>query len=265
MGFNFGSIFGNSGGGIAHGGTAAAVTALPTAHPTQQLEGGNGSTTATPNPVGDQTKKQPDPNSMDYQLAEMQKVWQTPTTADGKPLTPQADPLSQQLFNFDPKQVNEAAAKLDFTSGINPELAGKALGGDATALLDLINQSVQKAFVASTLNTGNLLNDGFTRHGKNIDAALPTRLRNHAVATSASEDPVLSHPAVAPMVNSMKLMIAAKDPSLTPQQVQEQAEGWAKGFAKAMSSQESNTPAPGAPAAEKETDWLKFVGLDPKA
>jgi hypothetical protein len=252
----FSQFFGNNNGGIEHNGGGRA-TPLPSANPQQQLTNG----TSAPAGAGGTPEPQvtkPDP--LNSHLEDLSKVWQTATTSDGKPIQPQADPLAMPLFSLKPEDVTAAASKLDFTSNINPELAAKALGGDAAALMEMINTATRTAFVASTLNGASMMNDGFGRHGKAIDAALPTRLKNHALASATSEDPVLSHKAAQPILKGMMLTIAQNNPHLSAAQVQEAAETYVKGLGEAFSMGKQQETV--VKAAAEETDWLNWGGLD---
>lgn len=241
-------------GGIEHSGGGKA-TPLPTNSPQQQLS------TGTPTPTGTQTQTPtPTPDPLNSHLEELASVWKTATTADGKPIAPQADPLAQQLFSFKQEDVINSAKTLDFTKSVNPELATKALAGDAAALQQYVNETVQTAFAAMTLNTGNLMNDGFLRHGKAFDAALPTRLRNHEVATRQSDDPVLSHPAVAPIMIGLKATIAQQQPGLSAEQIQTAAENYVKGLSGAFNLKDAQVTTKKEEAGA--TDWLRWANME---
>lgn len=248
------NFFGGAGGGLEHKG-GGSVNPLPSNNPQDQLTTGG----ANPNAVPAQ-KTDPTPDPLNSHLEQMAGVWKTATTADGKPITPQADPLAQPLFSFKKEDVIANAKKLDFTSQVNPELATKALAGDAAALQQYVNETVQTAFAAMTLNAGNLMNDGFQRHGQAFDAALPTRLRNHEIATRQSDDPVLSHPGVAPVVKAMMATIAAQQPQLRPEQVQAAAENYVKGLGGAFQLQEKATTVKKQEA--ESPDWLAWANLE---
>lgn len=257
-GFSFSSLFGGSPqGGIQHNGGGARVTPQPAVNPQGQLTSGAGDAVGA---GGQPANNEPKPDPLNSHLEEMARVWQPATTADGKPLPPQADPLAQPLFQFKPDDVKKAASNLDFTSNLNPELVTKALGGDAAAFLECLNGVAQTAFTAQTLNMGNVLNDGFNRHGRAIDAALPTRLRNHAVATARSEDPILSSPALVPVIQTMKTFIAAQQPGLSPEQIQAAAENYVKGIGAAFNMKDSKQQE--TQQAKEETDWLAWANMN---
>lgn len=257
-GFSFSSLFGGTpGGGIEHNGGGRA-TPLPTANPQQQLNTGN---SAAAGAGGNPAAQEPTPDPLNSHLEDLSKVWQTATTPDGKPIQPQQDPLAVPLFSLKPEDVQAAASKLDFTSNINPELAQKALGGDAAALMEMINTATRTAFVASTLNGANMMNDGFGRHGRAIDAALPDRLKTHALTNARSEDPVLSHKAAQPILRGMMLTIKQNNPHLSAEQVQTAAEAYVRGLGEAFSM--GKKVEVDKQTAAEETDWLNWGGMDP--
>jgi len=244
---------GNGSSAVIHGSTGR-TTVLPGANPAQNLQGGQGSQQQQ------QQQPQEEVNPLDSQLAELAQVWQTPTNADGKPIEQTPDPLYQPLFNFKNEDIIKQAQGLDFTAGLNPELAAKALGGDPAALGEFVNGAVRAAFAANQITTGKMLNDGFTRHSQSIDSALPTRIRNHQVVTSQSSDPILSSSAVSPMITAMKAMIAKNNPNLRPEQVQQAAEAFVTGVADVVHASKEETVQKSK--QEEPQNWMKLVGLE---
>lgn len=258
---SFSSIFGGGGGGIAHNGGGAVTPIAPVSAPQQlagQPSGAPAAVVPGVAPGGDPTAK-PDPANS--HLEALTSFWQTPTTADGKPSTPTVDPLREQMFNFDPAKIGTSVNQLDFTSGLQPEVVTKALSGDAEAFKEAMNTVVRQAFAGMTLNTGKLLNDGFSRFGANIDQALPTRLKAHEINNSVSDDPVLSHAGVAPLLHAMKVVASNNNPNAKPAEIQAAAEKYIKDLFGAMSATQQ-TQAAQAPGAAKETDWLDYSGLN---
>ena len=223
----FGGGGGNSGGGgIVHN-PGGRVQATAVVNPQQQL-------TAAPPAPAPAPAPEPQKDPFDSQLEKLRATWNTPTTADGKPVAAPADPLYQPLFQVKPEEVQKAATGLDFTTGINPELAQKAMSGDAAAFMECLNSVARAAFTGVTINSGNLMNDGFSRHSRAIDAALPTRFRNHEITTSKSENPLLQDPGMAPLFASVKAVVARNNPSMTPEQVNQMAEQHFETFATAQ-------------------------------
>lgn len=259
-GFSFTSLFGDNSGGIEHSG-GGKTTPLPVGNPQEQLS--NGGTQQPPQKTAEQlAAEQTAADPLNAHLDDLKHVWQPATTADGKPIAPQADPLSQPLFSFKKDDVLASAKTLDFTQSINPELLTKAVGGDVDAMRQALNEAVQTGFAAMTMNAGNIMNDGFKRHGQAFDAALPSRLRNHEVANRQSDDPVLSHPAVAPILIGLKATIAQQQPNLRPDQIQQAAENYIKGLGTAFDLQNTKTAEVKKEAGT--TDWLEWANLGNK-
>jgi len=261
VGSMFSNFFGGAGaGGLEHSG-GGKVTPLPGGNPQEQLtNGGTQQPQKTPEQLA-QEQHQADP--LNSHLEGLAGVWKTATTADGKPITPQADPLAQPLFTLKKEDVIASTNNLDFTSQVKPELFEQvAQGGEpaVAAMREIMNGVARTVFAAQTLQSSSLMNDGFLRHGKAFDAALPTRLRNHEVANRQSDDPVLSHPAVAPIIMSMKAMISQQQPQLTPAQVQTAAENYVKGLGSAMNLQEQATVVKKKEA--ESPDWLAWANLE---
>ena len=254
----FSKFLGQGSGGLEHHGNGT-VTPQQVANPQQQLGSGNASAAGVPGAPVLAPDNKPTPDPLNAHLEDMSRVWNTATTADGKPIAPQADPLALPVLNFKNEDVMTASGKLDFMSSVNPELVTKALGGDAAAFADVINTAVRQAFGAATINTGQMVNGAFNTYSRQIDQALPTRLRNHEIATRQSDDPILSHPAVAPMVAAMKGTVAAKNPQLSPEQVQRVAEEYVKGLGTAFDL--GNTKKEEVTKQKEQTDWIDWAGI----
>lgn len=257
-GFNFSSIFGG-GGGVAHNGNGA-VTQIPPANPQQQL---SGAPAPAPAPVAATPAPAPAPaDPIGSQLDKFKAVWNTPTDAEGKPLAPQQDPLYQPLFQLKAEDVQKGAATLDFTAGIKPELfQAVAAGGEeaVAAMRQIMNETARAAFAGSVMNSQHLVNGGFAKHAQALDQVLPTRIRDHAVNTTKSEDPVFSHPAVAPVVNSLRTVIAKNNPNLSAAEAQKQVEDFIGGIAEAIGASKQTQQQ--QTAAKEDTDWMAFSGL----
>lgn len=256
----FGRIFGGNNnpqatpnGGIAHN-TNGRTMVPQQANPAQQVQTGQATVPAA------QTETPPDP--VHSQLAEMAQVWQTPLGADGKPVqvAPPTDPLQQPIFTFKPEEVRKSADSLSFTQGLNPELAQKALGGDADALTQLLEGVGRNVWAMSTVNAGTMINNAGAATAQRIDQSLPNKLRSHAIQTSQSQDPILQSDALKPMVAVMKQAIAMQHPHLSPEQVQQVAEEYFHGVGKVYGVKEQQTAA--KKEEEGQTNWMKFMGLE---
>jgi hypothetical protein len=251
----FSNIF-NNGTGTAHNGgtrTAAPIpvpagVAAPSATGPQPTNGNPG----TPATVI------LDPNVPASQLDKFVGLWQTPTTEDGKPKPIAANPLSQPIFNFDAAKVTESAGKMNFAAGLDPELVSKALGGDSAAFTDALNQVVRNAVVGMTLSNGQLINSAMLTNNERMQQALPTQIKSVQLL-SPSDNPVFSHPAAQPLVQSLKQMAFAKDPSADPAEINQQISDYLNSFAAEITGNSSAAIAAKRTDAAKTTNWLEFV------
>jgi hypothetical protein len=130
-----------------------------------------------------------------------------PTLAD-----PILAPLDQATFQQQVSQANFAAA-------ISPDLLAKAAAGDAAALGQAINQASQAAFAAGTQLTHGLVEHGSRTAAERLDGSLGIKIRNQQISMQNVDNPVLQHPAVAPLVGVVKAQIANQNPQATPAEV----------------------------------------------
>lgn len=194
-------------------------------------------------------------------LDQFAALWETPTTADGKPVQPVADPLKAPVFNFDPKAIQTSASKMDFMTGMAPDLATKALGGDAAALGELINGAVRNAVVGITLSQGNMINQAVVANNERVTQALPRHIKSVQLMEAPTENPVLDHPAVQPLVGALKQMAFAKDPNASPAAVAKTVSDYIAGLGLALHETSPAATAAKAAAAKAsgEQDWSAFL------
>lgn len=245
----FSSIF-PSNSGIAHNagnGVAAPQIAAPTVAATPAA----GATTTTP----------AEPVTPTSHLDQYAKLWDTPTNSDGSPVAVTADPLKTPVFNFDPKAIQTSASKMDFTAGLAPDLATKALGGDAASLAELINGAVRNAVVGVTLSQGQLINQAVATNNERVTQALPRHIKSVQLMETPNENPVLDHPAVQPLFNALKQMAFAKDPNASPAAVAKEVSGYIAGLGAALFEQSPEQLAVKAAATKTAgtQDWSNFM------
>lgn len=237
-----GNIFPSASGTPANGGAAPAVTQAAIPVQATPVAGATPAAPVTPTSPLDQ----------------FTKMWENPTTPDGKPQSLPVDPMKAPIFNFDAAKITESANKMDFASSIPPELFTKALGGDAASLADIINQSVRNAVVGLTINQGNLINQALLTNNDRLTAHLPSQI-NKVKLMEPEDNPVFSHPAAQPLVQSLKQMAFAKDPSANPAAISKQVSDFLMGFATAVHDTSSPQVAQANAAAAGQTDWSKWT------
>lgn len=236
------SIFSPSSGTPANGGAPAPALAAAPAAP------------ATPPAAPAAPAAEASPTAS---LDAFTSLWQTATNADGTPKAPAADPTKAPIYNFDAAKVVESANKMDFAGSVAPELFTKALGGDPLALADIINQSVRQAVVGMTMSQGQLINQAVATNNERFASVLPQHI-NRAKLMEADDNPVFSHPAAQPLVQSLKQMAYAKDPNASPAAISKQVSDYLAGFAAAMTEASPQRQAEVTQAKAGQTDWSKW-------
>lgn len=186
-------------------------------------------------------------------------LWQTPTTADGKPAGLPVDPLAQPIIQLDPAKVQEAASKLDFTGNIPPERITQALSGDPAALSAVINQAVQNAVVGLTINQGNTLNQALQTNNTRFTSSLPTQIKKVQLSDTLSDNPVFQHPAVAPLVQALKQSQFAKNPNASVAEIDATVGQYLAGLATAMQDASPERVAQQKQQKVSEEPWANFL------
>jgi hypothetical protein len=199
------------------------------------------------------------------QLDSFKDLFKLPVDDKGNPVQ-QQDPMAGPLLAVDPAKLRDAASKLNFANGLAPETLQKAMSGqDPQAFMDVLNTVAQNGFLAAMQANAGVVETAFSRHSQRIDAALPERIRQTQLRNTSPKNPVLSHPAAAPMIESLKFSIAATNPTLSPDRVTEMAENYVSAMVNDMNSHnQRNDPVNRKKEADAAgPDWLAL--LDPNA
>lgn len=226
--------------------------AVPSASTPVPKEGGPASMPAAPD-IKD-TEKSP--------LAGFEKLWEIdPNKKAPESVVP--------AFNIDQKALSEAVSKMDFAGAVTPELAKKALEGDPAAFKEAINAAAQAAFAQSAQASGRLIEKSLSATvDKLVAERLPAMMKSHTIANHvATENPILDNPAVAPIAQSLRDQVMAKNPNASAVEVNNQVREYLAGFATLISSAMKGQEQPAADVVKvtRKTggagdDWSDFFG-----
>ena len=157
-------------------------------------------------------------------LDEFKNLWDTPKNAP-------TDPRSQPLLTNDPAKFAAATKQLNFAANIDPQLVTKALAGDPQAFKDAINIAAQEAFAASA-NFGTQTLEGATqKNNQRTDEVLEKKFKEFMLKQQTTDNPVLNHPATAPILDLTKRQLLAANPGMSPFEIQAKAEQYVQQFA----------------------------------
>jgi len=168
------------------------------------------------------------------------------------------DQFAEPLLNFDPKKFGDTAGKMNFAGNIDPALMQKAMSGDQQAFAAVLNRVAQSSFTASAQVLTGILEQAFKKNNGRWDGSLDSRFRNLQLTNTRSTNPVLQHPAAAPLLEGMKATIAAKDPTMRPEEVARKAEEYFGAFTDMMIASRAPKETPATSASD---DWTKFLGV----
>jgi hypothetical protein len=240
------SIFGGGNSGGASGTPAPAPAPAP----------------APPAPSPAPAAPAPDPANPVSHLAQFEGLWQTATDANGKPIPIAADPLAQPTFQLDPAKINESIGKIDFAASIPPETLGKISAGGqeaVTAFAEALNIGLRNAVAGLTLSQGQMLNQAIAANNQRITTSLPAHIKRTQLLDSAEDDPVFKHPAVQPLVNSLKQMQLAKNPNASAAEINALVANYIRGLGAAVHETSPEVVNSRKQQAKGEQDWSSFL------
>lgn len=183
---------------------------------------------------------------------------------DGKPVAapPPTDP-NAPLLKFDGDKIRDTITKTAFTGGIDPAQAQKALSGDVNAFMEILNGVAQQAVIANTTISQNMVELGGREVNNRVTRGLDSHIRDNQLSQYTPENDVLKHPAVAPLVDGVKLSIARNNPKMSAADVMKLTGEYFNNFISHTSAaQEAKTKA-ADPKQKQAEDWSTF--LDPSA
>lgn len=167
-----------------------------------------------------------------------------------------ADPI---LGTLDPAAFRAQVAKANFASTIPQEQMQKALSGDVAAFTDVINSAAREAFAAAAQLSHGLVEQGVRTGADRLGSTLDSRIRNFSIKSQNTSNEALSHPAVAPMLNAVKMQIASSNPNLSADQVQTQAEQYFTQMADVLIAPKQAAAQAATAKKTAETDFSSYL------
>lgn len=142
-------------------------------------------------------------------------LWQAPDPSKTTPDTP--------LFQMDPKKLQAAVSKINFTDTLTPDiLAAVAGGGDAAvAALKQYGDTLGRGiFAQSTATTAKLIEQALKRNTTDIESRIPNLIKSQNVSSlNRAENPLFSNPATAPIMSALESQFQTKYPNATAAEI----------------------------------------------
>lgn len=164
-----------------------------------------------------------------------------------------ADPILGQL---DPAAFKQQVSQANFAAAIPQETMQKAISGDPQAFAEAINTAAREAFAAAAQLSHGLVEHGARTAAERVNSSLDSRIRNFQIKSQNTSHEALAHPAVAPMLNAVKMQIAQSNPQLTPEAVQRQAEQYFTQMADVLVAPKQQAAAAAAKPASSDFSYL---------
>lgn len=183
-------------------------------------------------------------------------LWELPKPKDGEASGP------TPLFTGTPETMLEAARKTDFRTAATPEqISAITKGGpDAlNAMLELMNDMTQKAFAQSAHASTRLITSALDKSEFARVSDLSTHIKRNTVRESLRADnPLYSHPAVAPLLAGLESQLLVKHPDATSAEITQMARDYFGGVTDMFTAPARAEAAANAKKTSGETDWSKF-------
>jgi len=171
---------------------------------------------------------------------------------------------SKGLFGdaFTPDAVSKAVGGIDFTQGVNPELASKALAGDQASLFELLNAVTRNAVSSSVQMSHGMVEKGFSTGIERFSGDMDSRLRDYSLRNQNVDNPALKHPVGKALLSTVSRQIAEANPKMSADEVHSKAVEMFTQFTGLMSSGQKQEQNKNVPA---EMDWMMFADGDQQA
>jgi hypothetical protein len=159
-------------------------------------------------------------------------------------------------FTIDPKVLDTVTGQLDFKKGVNPETLQKAMAGDSSAMIDVMEQVSRQAY-RTAIEHSSHLTDKFVgaREGFN-EKSLPGKVRGELTQHALSDTPNYSHPVVKRQLTEIAKQLAKVHPDASPQEIAKMSKTYLSELASALNPTDPNAAKPGDKPAEM--DWDKY-------
>ena len=179
-----------------------------------------------------------------------------PMDAYAKLFDNSATPNAPPSFNIDPKVLGEAASGMNFTQGIPQELMSKATGGDANALIEMMNLVGQQAYRQS-LSHSSALTDRFVGLRSEFDLkGIDSKVTQKLTASALADSPNYSHPVVKQEFARIANAFQTQNPDSSPAEIAKATKDYMQNLHDAMNPA---TKTKEQQQASEVTDWDKYM------
>jgi hypothetical protein len=163
-------------------------------------------------------------------------LWDQPAADKQTP-----DPSVFKRPNLDPAKLQETFSKMNFVGSVDPQLAAKALAGDSEAFMQVLNSVGQAAFQTSFKAMDGYTGRMFDSYDQSVNARIPKVVGDLESRQLLQSNEGLNHPAVQPLVESVRQQFRQRYPDASPQEIANAANAYFKQVAKFVNTDQSES------------------------
>lgn len=180
-------------------------------------------------------------------------VWKTDSTQSNVP--------TGVFGQVDPQKILESAKKVNFAAAIPQEqLQAIAAGGEGAmqAFSSALNTVAQNLYAQSALASTKMIDQALLKAQESYDARIPTMVKKFSVSENLqNQNPILSNPALQPMVEALNEQFTRKHPNATSAEIQSMVTDYFSAVGNVFAPKPAETPTKGR--SSDNVDWEAFM------
>lgn len=189
-----------------------------------------------------------------------------PSEFFGKLFTPQApaqetnkEKTPPNPWDVSPDTLTKNFGNLDISQFVKQEDVTSALGGDASAFMNILNTAVKIGAMSAHQASVTTTQQGVELSTKNLQQQLPEQMKNFTLENNLGQDPVLSAPHLQPVVKLVKDSILAHYPKATEADIKEGVIAYLQDLGGKFSTQTNNNSQPQATSSINWDEHFKTL------
>jgi len=172
------------------------------------------------------------------------KLFTKQEPAQSNPKDPKETPPNP--WDVSPDTLTKNFGNLDISQFVKQEDVTAALGGDASAFMNILNTAVKIGAMSAHQASVATTQQGVELSTKKLQQQLPEQHKNFTLENNLGQDPVLSAPHLQPVVKLVKDSILAHYPKATEADIKEGVIAYLQDLGGKFSTQTNNNSQPQA-------------------
>lgn len=187
-------------------------------------------------------------------LDQFAEIWKTdPNSSDSN---------NQAIFaGLDPAKVMESAKKVDFAKAVSPQqLEAIQKGGTeaVTAFAQAMNSVAQTVYAQNAIATTKIVEQALSKAQEQYDAKIPSMVKKLSANEGLlTENPLLSNPAIQPLVGALTEQLTRKNPNATAAEIRTQVNDYFSALGTSFAPKPAEDK--NSSKSKSEVDWSAFL------